>query len=375
MSKVKAVEGVRGTACLLVVFSHLSLTFFPYLHALAGKAGSSNQFQGFIHNSPFGFIYSGTAAVYIFFVLSGYILTYAALTGNSNTSSKLIAMSLKRYPRLMIPTTVSCVLAYVLFASISTDKTMLTDWIIGYGKFNYSFIGAIYSGSVESFILGRSSYNWVLWTMKIELIGSFLVFIICFLRTKVRGGGVDFLCTAIIITLMAFRLLSISLGLGFIAFISGHTFYYYGRPLPSTLAIPMFIFGLYLAGTHNDSSSYFLLSAIAGSRAYELGNFVSGILIVYAAIFNDELNALFSNKALVFMGKLSFSVYLIHLSIISTFGVLVFNLCRENYTYDISAILSSCITILSTYLMAIFYFYSLLSYNFQIKENCLQTTG
>ena len=31
-SKLNAVESIRGLACLAVVFSHLSLSFYPYLH-------------------------------------------------------------------------------------------------------------------------------------------------------------------------------------------------------------------------------------------------------------------------------------------------------------------------------------------------------
>ena len=30
--KLNAVESIRGLACLAVVFSHLSLSFYPYLH-------------------------------------------------------------------------------------------------------------------------------------------------------------------------------------------------------------------------------------------------------------------------------------------------------------------------------------------------------
>jgi len=351
--KLKAIEGIRGVACFMVVLSHLSLTFFPHLHAFSGKAGIENSVQGFIHNSPFGFIYSGTSAVYIFFVLSGYILTYVALKGNVH---KLIAMSLKRYPRLMIPAVVSCILAFLCFNYFTIDKSALTDWINGYGSLDYSLLGAIYSGTVESFLVGKSSYNPVLWTMKIELIGSFIVFVMCLIRYKKTTVYIELLFIFTVIFLVGVKLLSAKLGLGIIAFIVGHLFYFYGKDIQSKFSIPLLIFGLYLAGIHNDSLSYSALTSIFGLYSYSLGNFSSGVIIVYSIIFSVNLNAFFSKKIFVFMGKVSFSVYLIHLLVISTLGVFLFNFIYEYFSYEVSAISSSVITILSTYIISIFYF-------------------
>lgn len=351
MNKLKAIEGIRGVACLMVVFSHLSLAFFPYLHAFAGEPGSNNPIQYWIHNSPFGFIYSGSSAVYIFFVLSGYILTYVAL---KNNILKLVGMSLKRYPRLMIPVVISCVIAYASFL-LPIEKV---GWISKFGNFNYSFIGSIYSGLVESFLIGKSSYNPVLWTMQIELFGSFIIFSMCFIKLKYKYSSIyiDFCFIAIVLIMVGGKLLSEKLGSGLIAFIIGYLFYCYGRNIQPILSIPLFILGLYLAGTHNSSSSYSAITSILGSRSYIIGNFISGIIIVYSIIFNKNLNIFFSKKIFVFMGKVSFSVYLIHLPIISTFGVLCFNLLNKYFVYEASAVLSSIITIFLTYAMSIFYF-------------------
>ncbi|MCK5830520.1 MAG: acyltransferase [Methylococcales bacterium] len=354
MSKVKAVEGIRGIACFIVVISHLRLTFFPNLHKVNESIGENNQIQSFIHNAPFGFIYSGKSAVFIFFVLSGYILTYVALKNNIH---KLTAMSLKRYPRLMIPSVVSCMLAYFFFHFFSFDNSILTSWVTtGYGKFNYSFSGAIYSGTVESFLIGISSYNPVLWTMQIELIGSFIIFILCFSRYRHRATWIDFCVLTVLFLLTGFKLLPAILGLGLIAFTIGYLFCIYGKNIQSKLSIPLFIVGLYLAGIHNDSSSYSVITSIVGPKSYILGNLVSGVAIVYSIIFSHNLNALFSKKIFIFMGKVSFSVYLIHFPLISTLGVLLFNFFYQTFSYEESAALSSIITTFSIYIFSILYF-------------------
>ncbi len=368
MSKVKSVEGIRGIACFMVVLSHLSLTFFPYLHAFTGEAGVDNPIQGWIYNSPFGFIYSGTSAVYIFFVLSGYILTYVALKGDVH---KIIVMSVKRYPRLMIPAVVSCIFAYILF-HFSVEKSILTKWISNYGSFDYSFINAIYSGIIESFLRGKSQYNPVLWTMKIELVGSFIVFIMCFLRHKYSTIRIDLSIIMVIFFLTAFKILSASLGMGLTAFTVGYLFYLYGKNTNFLISISLFVFGLYLAGSHNGSLSYSALVSVLGQKTYSLGNFLSGIIIVYSVIFNSHLNTFFSKKLFVFMGKVSFSVYLIHLPIISTLGVVFFNLFYEYFSYENSAILASIFTIFSIYVISIFY-YRYVDYKGMVFSNKIQS--
>ena len=69
--KINAAESIRGLACLAVVLSHLSLTFFSQLHNFGESAVPQYALFAQLHNSPLAFFYSGTGAVFVFFVLSG----------------------------------------------------------------------------------------------------------------------------------------------------------------------------------------------------------------------------------------------------------------------------------------------------------------
>ena len=94
MAKLNAAESIRGLACLAVVFSHLSLSFYPYLHHFSPDDRAHGSWDYFIHHSPFAFWYSGTAAVFVFFVLSGFVLSYAILAPSAhNLQSWKIQMS------------------------------------------------------------------------------------------------------------------------------------------------------------------------------------------------------------------------------------------------------------------------------------------
>lgn len=110
----------------MVLLSHLILTFFPYMHVAVNETGlHENKIQTLIYNSPFGFFYSGKAAVFIFFVLSGFILTKVCLR-EGNSPIKIFSMSIKRYPRLMIPVLASCLIAYASFYLFDIKSTDLT---------------------------------------------------------------------------------------------------------------------------------------------------------------------------------------------------------------------------------------------------------
>jgi len=96
---------------------------------------------------------------------------------------------------------------------------------------------------------------------------------------------------------------------------------------------------------------------IIGTDTYMFCNFLSGFFIVYAIIYNAKLSNMFSGKIPVFMGKVSFSVYLIHMPILSVLGVVLFNVIYQSTgLFDFSAIASSVITIVFIYI-ASFVFY------------------
>lgn len=375
-SRLLAVEGVRGAACFMVVLAHLILFFFPHLY-LGAPEGSDREIQKLIRDSPFAFFYSGLAAVYIFFVLSGYILTAVALN-KGYSRNRVLSMVIKRYPRLGIPATFSCIIAFAILFSIDL-KVISHPLLVGpfskgslwgseaiFGNFDYSLHGAIFSGAIDVFFLsGRSLYNPVLWTMEIELIGSFIVYILCVAFAKKTGQAeqpkkadvrsillqsLPLFILIVVASLVAIRAVDHRFGIGLICFIAGFLFRIYGVNISTAKSMTLLIAGLYLAGAHNDSGSYGLIARFVGKYTYELCNALSGLLIVYAVIHGEKLYDAFSNRVSVFMGKVSFSVYIIHFPIIATLGVYLFGVFFDNFgSYEISAILASIFTVLFIY--------------------------
>ncbi|KAH7120345.1 acyltransferase family-domain-containing protein [Dactylonectria estremocensis] len=116
-------DGIRGVAALIVYFFHFSYQSFGTAHAW-GYNGKHYE----IMCLPFlSLSFGGPAAVSIFFIISGYALSYKPIknmrSGNvRDFSTGLSSMVFRRVIRLFLPTTIST------FAIVSLVRTGVYDW-------------------------------------------------------------------------------------------------------------------------------------------------------------------------------------------------------------------------------------------------------
>lgn len=351
MSKLNAAESIRGLACLAVVFSHLSLSFYPYLHHFTFEDKPNGKWDYFIHHSPFAFWYSGTAAVFVFFVLSGYVLSYAILK-NKNIPQKVLEMTVKRYPRLAIPAFFSCFLAWLALTYVQVNSDGVNGWLQGYATQTLTLKQALYEGSIGAFLFADSSSNWVLWTMQLELFGSVLLFILLLIYNYSKIGF--FGASVLLTSLTLFKGENFFLAL--LSFVIGCYLFLYAKKLSNTIAVVGLVLGIYFAGVHNGSHAYHWVYKILHGRTYEYCNFLSGILIVYSVLLNEKLSQVLDKKPLVYLGKLSFSIYLLHMMMIYLVCIPVFNFfTHQSLSYDISVGLATLACFVAISGVAIFY--------------------
>jgi len=354
MSKINSAESIRGLACFAVIISHLILTFFPGLHYLKPEDEHLPNYEFFttVFNSPFTFFYAGSAAVYIFFVLSGFVLSYAILKNGSNINKKIASMTIKRYPRLAIPALISCLLIWCAFY-LDVNTSTATHWISRMGDLDSSIFSAIYDALINAFIFGKSEYNWVLWTMQSELLGSLVIFTLLYIKTNFKN--LVFFISSMVFLIGSFGL-STQLGLGIFCFLFGMFTYLYGFKINNYVAIFMLIIGLYFAGAHNESTSYFIFNKFLGNYTHSLLSVASGPLVVYSILMNNLLSDYLDRKSLIYLGKLSFSLYLLHMLMIYIVGMPIFNYMSSiGFTYMSGAISASIAVIITSLISSIFY--------------------
>src|ERR1700722_1634970 len=88
--RVLFVDGMRGIASVIVVFYHTLLSFYPAVLVFDTQySHSSNLFEKKLTLTIFNLLYSGSFAVCMFFVISGYALSYSFFK-NKNTRVQII---------------------------------------------------------------------------------------------------------------------------------------------------------------------------------------------------------------------------------------------------------------------------------------------
>lgn len=184
--KLAHLEGWRGVAALTVFIAHFGKTFgVDYTHVLfPGMEAESTAYS--LTQIFVSWLSDGDLAVFIFWFMSAYVLSLKLFNPDPEQRQKyLITAALKRYVRLMIPVfVVSLSVFFLLKAGWIRHQelaqravgTQTAVWLQQYYSFQDSFVYFLKDTLLDVFGSGSNRYNPVLWTMQPELYGSWLVF-------------------------------------------------------------------------------------------------------------------------------------------------------------------------------------------------------
>lgn len=344
MEKVKYIDGLRGLASIIVVLSHFVVFFYPSLYTGdPGEARFVSKLDIVIAGTPLNLIYNGNFAVCIFFLLSGYVLSYKFF--KTNDYEHVISGAFRRYFRLLIPVLAVNIVTFVLMKENLFFNRQVGDiigshwWLNQQWSFNPTISNLLRESFLGVFFLQADNYNPAQWTMTYELLGSFLVFAILALfgRYKNRNFVYFILCCVFFQSyFLAFLAGLIICDLSINGFIEA-----FGKKAFKWVLIGL-IFGSYPAGMDVSNTIYRLFDFSAVYDApiiYNMPLFyhILGSVCFFLVLINSErLQRFFSAKPLVLLGRMSFSVYLIHLPIMGTFSAFIFTALRRN-TSDTAA--------------------------------------
>ncbi|MGE7795266.1 acyltransferase family protein [Lysinibacillus fusiformis] len=362
MRKLVYLEGLRGIAALIVVFSHFVQFYYPRL-LFSNDELAHNNFERWLSETPINLLYNGNLAVCIFFVLSGYVLSLKYLM--KKDINILIETATKRYFRLAIPISFSILLGYVVayfgliyYGNITeiTNGEMSKNY-----ELNHNFFGLLKLMTFDVFYYGVSSYNPALWTMKIELVGSFVVFLLLPLIAIKKKIGFQ-IVIFIIISIITIRLGDIY----YFSFVAGMILCDLKQrdsvlfKINKILKFPLLVLGIYLASFPYvivDNTIYQYLNVkIFDLNPFILSHCIGAILILIVLLNSTSLQKVFSSKAFEYLGKISFSVYLTHFVVLFSFTafsleVLVKAGLSYNFSFIISFVLSMIIILILSHYM------------------------
>lgn len=180
-------DGLRGIAALIVVFCHTGLIFQAWAGGPDPLAkGQPESWAGAIQQSPLGVLFAGGAAVFVFFILSGFVLILPFLRA---PRSSWVGYYPKRLLRLYVPIVGAVVLAALVISVVPRFTSLQQTWWVNAHDKEISLNGLIREAFV---LLGTGRYNSVLWSLSWEILFSLVlpvyVMAVIWLRRWWLGG-------------------------------------------------------------------------------------------------------------------------------------------------------------------------------------------
>ena len=322
--RIVALDGLRGVAALMVLFHHTMLMLPDFANVEWGVPGATahGTVEWLLLRTPLRLLWSGQARALLFFVLSGFVLSLPWLNGRSAPYGRFL---LGRFCRIYPPYIVAMVAAAL--GSILLGGHKLDHATIYFNQLGWAYRPTWEAvPSVLGIIDNRSSsfMNEAMWTLVWE-VRTALIFPLLMLPI-VRWGnvGVGLVLAALILLKHA----SARLVAPWIAdaLNNPQDIFYYAQ---------YFVFGAAVAGNRARIAAWF------GRRgdAFGLGCVVVGCLIcwlpwpaqhdrmiglgaavvIVAIIGSIRIQGWLTNRPLLWLGRQSYSLYLVHLPVIMIF--------------------------------------------------------
>jgi peptidoglycan/LPS O-acetylase OafA/YrhL len=364
MRKIHYLDGLRGLAAFVVVFHHFILAFYPALflginaqtHLGAGQ-------EAFLSGSVFNLFYNGNFMVCIFFVLSGFVLSYKFFVKKDHEI--LTQSASKRYLRLVIPVAVSISLAFFLmkFSLFYNQQAGIisgSNWLGVFWRFTPNFGDALSQILLGTFFTNVYDYNVTLWTVAFEFFGSFLVlgFLALFGQAKNRSVAYVF---AIIFFFQSYYLAFILGMLLSDLYVHRETFFgklNKNKLIQAGLLLAGLFLGAYPSGRGVEGTWYASMEKEYLVNSAVLYHILGAFLLILVLLNSKRMQKIFAHKYLLFLGEISFSMYLLHFIVLGSFSSFIFiNLApRMQYApaFLLTFVTSLALIIALSYLMYLY---------------------
>lgn len=340
-SRVAFMESIRGLAAVQVVLLHFFSAFVPDLVFTPSVQG----WASWVHLSPLSFLYDGYTAVYLFFVLSGYVLTLSF----ERQLDHPFAVAVGRILRLAVPALAAVLLAAAIILCVGHPHVAAgtlsgSAWFANPRLLDLSWLGILRDGIGNAVFLGYlglpgvgflapwqqpldHSFVTPLWTLSIELYASLAVLALCLCARRSRLAWWIAVVLAVIFTIRS----------SYLCFIAGHLLATYRcaeRPAPQHPALPILaiMLGIFLC-MQAEVWQFAWLRALCddptpwlfpGQSAAQQQKTLGALLFFIGLILFQPARTALSRPWLVRQSRLSFPIYLVHWPILFGPSALIF---------------------------------------------------
>lgn len=295
------ISGLKGFACIMVMIGHF-IGLYKYAEEFPVKIAIVDVFL----NSKLDFILDETYWVNLFFIISGYLVAMSRIEDGRSLFKKCI----KRFLRLGMPILGACLFIWIIqeSAGFYTEETNIfftNTWIQEQYPHKFSIVDVLLS-PFNVLILNNVEMNSPYWVLRDMFISSLMIYILTWLKNKLREKRLVIVLLAIIffvIGLVTSRVICAVLIGMFLLWIQEDY-----KEIIKEKWIPYFLMFITM-------SLYFI------SREY-LSFIFFGILIIFIPK-TKLINSILTSKIGVFFGKISFGIYSFHWPIFCSIGMMV----------------------------------------------------
>lgn len=367
-------EGTRGIAALIVVLTHYASAFLP-VFARVAPVNPHWKWEITLTHTPLFVFVNGGVAVIMFFIMSGFVLTASFV----NSDLSFIRQVAKRTIRLYLPVAISVLLASALLvnfplAKISAASLTQSDWLVSLCKTPLTLASVAkdllqssmffgYQGASifdNIWVVGRmlslapvtEAANTPLWTLHYEFWGSLLV-LLTSIAYRMIPGMIFWITFAVVAVITSAGYSPLFL-LGFAAYIKRDFFLRSSGTVGSVIGFAALGCAIvldyatpstWLRDTLLDTQKLVPISLPSSGLLQSEG---AGVLFLLAIAITPTIRTWFSRPSMLALGRVSFSLYLVHFPILFTVACEIFNLLVQHFSYSESiagsAVLSAVVT-------------------------------
>ena len=311
LSRLASLDGLRGLAAAVVLLHHALLTFPNMAGPYRSSTASAWSLDWWLTYTPLHLIWAGNEAVYLFFVLSGVVLTLSVLR---NDTFDWLSYYPRRLIRLYGPVLAAIAIGYGLLLLFPRDVlTELGNWVEGRPS-SYPLTTIARDALL---VFGSSGTVSPLWSLRWEVLFS-LTLPLYALLASTRSIPLWFK-------------VALSVGLLALGSFLANSFLFYltifvlgallagswtrltelaSRPAPRWFWPTFFVAGVLLSGVRWELGGWGVPRSATGALTWV--SVVGTVILVVCAAFWAAARRALTTRPLLWLGKISFSLYLVH---------------------------------------------------------------
>ena len=348
-SRLPFIESLRGLAACQVVLLHYCAAFLPVLARLPGPAHFADEAP--LSRSPLFALLDGYSAVYLFFVMSGFVLAPSFLRAPRGAA----ALIGKRFLRLFLPVLAAFCCAVLLRLALPHGRDAAlaisqSGWLHIMGQNPMTLEALARDGLWNAMLAGyqdasvfspwpavanavgltpvSTAMNSPMWTLHVEFWGSMLLILLALACRRLPS----------LVFWPFFVLLAWIAGSGhFLLFLAGFLLYRVHEPLlrwthwtASLVGAVLVVAGLCISISKQVPmmtaiwQSVGHLGVLSADSDFHWQSQIGALLLFCGVLLCAPLRRLLDNGVTLWLGRLSFSIYLLHFPILMTVGCVIF---------------------------------------------------